>query len=113
MNAIAICLLAATASFAQTPSEMIEAARKGPASAEMKERLAKMTAPTQVTIWGQDYLFVATSPSPVAVSIDLQPQTPLAQVDGTHWMLLTKMRTGVLHQYQFYAAGKPLGNRGD
>jgi enterochelin esterase family protein len=28
-------------------------------------------------------------------------------------MLLTKMRTGVLHQYQFYAAGKALGNRGD
>jgi enterochelin esterase family protein len=28
-------------------------------------------------------------------------------------MLLTKMRTGVLHQYQFYAGGKTLGNRGD
>ena len=28
-------------------------------------------------------------------------------------MLLTKMRTGVLHQYQFYSAGKPLGARGD
>jgi len=28
-------------------------------------------------------------------------------------MLLRKMRTGVLHQYQFYSDGKPLGNRGD
>jgi enterochelin esterase family protein len=28
-------------------------------------------------------------------------------------MMLTKMRTGVLHQYQFYADGKPLGARGD
>jgi enterochelin esterase family protein len=79
----------------------------------MKDRVAKMTAPTQVTVWGQDYLFVATSPNPVTVSIDLQPQTSLAQIDATHWMLLTKMRTGVLHQYQFYSVGKPLGARGD
>jgi enterochelin esterase family protein len=28
-------------------------------------------------------------------------------------MLLTKMRTGVTHSYQYYAAGKPLGARGD
>jgi hypothetical protein len=62
---------------------------------------------------GQDYLFLATSASPVTVSVDLQPQKQLAQVDGNHWMMLTKMRTGVLHQYQFYAAGKPLGTRGD
>jgi enterochelin esterase family protein len=64
-------------------------------------------------VWGQDYLFLATSASPVTVSIDLAPQKPLSQVDATHWMMLTKMRTGVLHQYQFYADGKPLGARGD
>jgi enterochelin esterase family protein len=105
----------AVALFAQapTPAESIEAARKGPDSPAMKQRVAKMTAPAQVTVWGQDYLFLATSASPVTVSIDLQPQRALAQVDGNHWMLLTKMRTGVLHQYQFYAAGKPLGARGD
>lgn len=79
----------------------------------MKQRVAGMTAPTQVIVWGQDYLFLSTSASPVSVSIDLQPQSRMAQVDGNHWMLLTKMRTGVLHQYQFYAAGKPLGARGD
>jgi len=79
----------------------------------MKERVAKLTAPTQVTVWGQDYLFVATSPNPVTLSIDLQPQTALAQIDANHWMFLTKMRTGVLHQYQFYSGGKPLGTRGD
>ena len=72
-----------------------------------------MTAATQVTVWGQDYLFLATSPTPVTVSIDLQPQRDLGQVDANHWMLLTKMRTGVLHQYQFYTGGKPLGARGD
>ncbi len=100
----------AVALFAQTPTpaEYIEAARKGADGTAMKQRVATMTAPTQVSVWGQDYLFLATSASPVTVSIDLQPQKPLAHVDGNHWMLLTKMRTGVLHQYQFYAAGKPL-----
>jgi enterochelin esterase-like enzyme len=110
---LAVCLIAVATLAAQTPSELIEVARKGPASEEMKQRVAKITAPTQVTVWGQDYLFLATSQSPVTVSIDLQPQTPLAQVDATHWMLLTKMRTGVTHQYQFYSAGKALGARGD
>ena len=115
MKHVATCLLCVSAALAQgnSPAEMIEAARHGAGSAQMKERVAKVTAATQVTVWGQDYLFVATSPSPVTISIDLQPQTPLAQIDATHWMLLSKMRTGVLHQYQFYSAGKALGNRGD
>jgi enterochelin esterase-like enzyme len=39
---------------------------------------------------------------------------PMAAIQGsTLWMLLTKMRTGVTHSFQYYAAGKPLGNRGD
>ncbi|MDP9171818.1 MAG: alpha/beta hydrolase-fold protein [Acidobacteriota bacterium] len=115
MKILAVCLWAAPALFAQipTPAESIEAARKGPDTAAMKQRVAGMTAATQVSVWGQDYLFLATSPSPVTVSIDLQPPRSLAQVDGNHWMMLTKMRTGVLHQYQFYAAGKSLGARGD
>ena len=95
-------------------SDLIEAARGGPSSLALKELLAKTTAATQVVIWGQDYLFLGKSSSPVTVSIDQQPPAPLAQVVGLDvWMLLTKMRTGVTHQYQFYAAGKPLGNRGD
>lgn len=115
MRILALYLGAAIVVFAQapTPSESIDAARKGPASQAMKQRVAGMTAATQVTVWGQDYLFLATAPASVTVSIDLQPQKPLAQVDATHWMLLAKMRTGVLHQYQFYSAGKPLGARGD
>ena len=108
-----LCVAFAASAQAPTPAESIEAARKGETSPEMKQRVAGMTAPTQVVVWGGDYLFLATSPAPVTVSIDQQPQTPLAQVDGNHWMLLTKMRTGVLHQYQFYSAGKTLGARGD
>jgi enterochelin esterase family protein len=113
MKAIALLISAASALFAQSPADWVEAARKGPAGAEMKDRVAKLTAATQVHVWGQDYLFLATAPKPVTVAIDLQPQAALAQIDSTHWMLLRKMRTGVLHQYQFYSDGKPLGNRGD
>jgi len=115
MKTLIAFLVSAIAVCAQTPTaaESIEAARKGPASAAMKDRVAKITTPAQVIVWGQDYLFLATSPSPATVSIDLEPQEELAQVDGNHWMLLKKMRTGVLHEYQFYSAGKPLGNRGD
>src|SRR5947208_12514747 len=104
MKSFALCLLGASALFAQTlPADLIEAARGGPAGPALKELLAKSTAATQVTVWGQDYLFVAKSPSPVTVAIDQQPAVPLAQVEGTdHWMLLTKMRTGVTHQYQFH-----------
>ncbi len=115
MKILLACFTVPLALFAQTPTpaDSIEAARKGPDSAAMKQRVAGITAPTQVTVWGQDYLFLSTSATPVSVSIDLQPQKQLAQVDAKHWMLLTKMRTGVLHQYQFYTAGKPLGARGD
>src|SRR5258708_5830363 len=115
MKILAAVLWVSFAIFAQTPTpaDSIEAARKGPESAEMKRRVAGMTAATQVSVWGQDYLFLAASASPVTISVDLQPQRQLSQVDGNHWMMLTKMRTGVLHQYQFYTAGKPLGARGD
>src|SRR6185503_19765666 len=106
-GAISIC--------AQTPSpaESIEAARKGPESPAMKQRVAEIKTPAQVIVWGQDYLFLGTSPSPVTISIDLEPEKTMQQVDANHWMLLEKMRTGVLHEYQLYSAGKPLGNRGD
>jgi enterochelin esterase family protein len=115
MKTISAFLCVAFSAFAQAPTaaESIEAARKGASSAEMKQRVEKMTAATQVIVWGGDYLFLATSPSPVTVAIDSQPQKPLAQIDGNHWMVLAKMRTGVLHQYQFFAAGKTLGARGD
>src|SRR6202789_3682472 len=115
MKILIAWLAFAAAVFAQTPApaESIETARKGPDTTAMKQRVAGITAATQVTVWGQDYLFLATSATPVSVSIDLQPQKQLAQVDANHWMLLTKMRTGVLHEYQFYSAGKPLSARGD
>jgi enterochelin esterase-like enzyme len=117
MRTLAACLLACLSVFAQTSplADAIDAARGGPSHPELKARIAKaISAPQGVLVWGQDYLFVATSPSPVTVSINNQPGKPLAQIPGsTTWILLTKMRTGVTHQYQFIADGKPLGARGD
>ena len=38
----------------------------------------------------------------------------MVQVEGSNfWMRLEKMRVGVTHAYQYYANGKPVGNRSD
>jgi enterochelin esterase-like enzyme len=117
MKKFALFLLASSAAFAQTPplEELIGLARQGPAAAGLQDRITKTLSPRGGTaIWGQDYLFVSNSPSPVSISIDNEPAVPMAGIPGsTLWMLLTKMRTGVTHSYQYYAAGKPLGARGD
>ena len=117
MRILAVCLLACFPAFSQTSplEDAIEAARSGAANPELKARIAKAMSGIQgVVVWGQDYLFVATSPSPVTISIDQQPPVLLAQIpESNTWMLLTKMRTGVTHSYQFFSAGKPLGARGD
>lgn len=70
MKSLAVYLLVTSAIFAQTPpADLIEAARRGPASPDLKALLTKTTAVTQVVIWGQDYLLVAKSAVPVTVSI--------------------------------------------
>src|SRR5579871_1559198 len=109
--------LMAAAVLGQVPplEELIATARIGPAAPGLQDRIAKTLSPRGgQAIWGQDYLFVADSPSPVTISIDQQPAVPMMQIPGgSLWMLLTKMRTGVTHSFQYYAAGKPLGARGD
>ena len=73
-----------------------------------------LTAKGGTAVWGGDYLFVTPSTSPATISIDLQPALPMTQVNGSNlWIRLVKMRVGVTHAYQFYADGKPLGNRSD
>ena len=117
MKRFALFLLIVSAALGQTSAleELIAAARRGPAAPGLKDRIAKtLGARGGTAVWGQDYLFVADSPSPVTISIDQQPAVAMMQIEGgTLWMLLTKMRTGVTHSYQYYAAGKPLGARGD
>jgi enterochelin esterase family protein len=117
MKKLALFLLASSAVFAQTPSPegLIDLARQGPAAPGLQDRIATvLSAHGGNAVWGQDYLFVADSPAPVTISLDNQPAVPMAQIPGsTLWMLLLKMRTGVTHSFQYYAAGKPLGARGD
>ena len=117
MKTLFLLASASLALFAQTPplEELIRAARSGPATPGLKDMIVK-TLGTHGgnNVWGQDYIFVADSPTPVTVSIDQLPAVPMSQVEGsTLWMLLKKMRTGVTHAYQYYADGKPVGNRSD
>ena len=116
MKRLAVLLLSASA-FAQIPplEGLIEAARMGPGAPGLKEQITKTLSPRGgVAIWGQDYLFVADSPSPATVAIDREPPAAMARIEGSNfWMLRRKMRTGVTHEYQMYADGKPLGARGD
>src|SRR5580693_6998117 len=117
MKKFALLLIASSAAFAQTSplEELIGLARQGPAAPGLQDRITKTLSQRGGTaVWGQDYLFVSNSPSPVSISIDNQPTVPMSGIQGsTFWMLLTKMRTGVTHSYQYYSAGKTLGARGD
>ncbi len=117
MKILTLLLLAWSSAFAQTSplEELIGLARQGPTAPGLQDRITKTLSPRGGTaVWGQDFLFVSNSPAPVSISIDNQPAVPMAAIEGsTLWILLTKMRTGVTHSYQYYAAGKPLGARGD
>jgi len=95
--------------------QLIQSARRGPATPGLPE-LIKQTLSVHggTAVWGQDYLFVAESGVPASISIDQQPPVAMERVEGSDfWMRLEKMRVGVTHAYQFYADGKPLGNRAD
>lgn len=115
---LTVCILLASAGLSAQVApleELVETARQGPAAPGLKDLVAKALSPRGgVAVWGQDYLFVADSPSPASVAIDREPAVPMSSIpDSTLWMFLTKMRTGVTHEYQFYADGKTLGARGD
>ena len=117
MKNLVLFLLASSAALAQTSplEELVALARQGPAAPGLKDRITRtLSARGGATVWGQDYLFAADSPAPVTISLDNQPAVAMAQIEGsTLWMLLTKMRTGLTHSYQYFSAGKPLGARGD
>jgi enterochelin esterase family protein len=117
MRTLAIFLVSVSAVFAQaSPQEdLIAAIRQGANGPALTDLVTKtLGARGGTAVWGQDYLFVASSPTPVTISIDQQAAVAMQPLAGSPlWMLLTKMRTGVTHQYQYYSAGKPLGARGD
>jgi enterochelin esterase-like enzyme len=95
--------------------ELIESARSGPAAPGLTDKITTvLSAKGGTAVWGQDFLFVADSPSQATISIDQQPAVAMSKVEGsTFWIFLKKMRTGVTHSYQYYADSKALGNRGD
>ncbi len=117
MKILAVFALAASAALAQPfpLEELISLAHSGPNAPGLKERITKtLGARGGNAVWGQDYLFVTSAPEAVTISIDNQPAGPMARIEGTSlWMLLTKMRTGATHSFQYYSAGRPLGDRGD
>lgn len=106
-------------------AELIQTARQGPGTPGLADLVSKTLSPHGgVAVWGEDYLFVSdlsiapkhepVSASSAGVSIDLQPPLAMAKIEGSDlWMRLIKMRVGVTHAFQFYAAGKPAGNRSD
>ena len=98
-----------------TLAQLIEAARGGPSTAGLEELITKtLTAKGGTATWGQDFLFVTPSSAPATISIDGQPAVPMVQVGHSNlWIRLQKMRVGVTHSFQYFADGKPLGNRSD
>ena len=110
---------------AHSPQDLVDAARGGPGAPGLAALISSSLTPHGgVVVWGQDYLFVtdltsapayaSVSASNAGVSIDLQPPLTMSKIEGSSlWMRLVKMRTGVTHAYQFYADGKPVGNRSD
>ena len=117
MKTFLLLVAAGISAFAQTSplEQLIALARQGPAAPGLQQSITTtLSARGGTAVWGQDYLFVANSPTPVSVSVDNQPAVPMAAIEGSaFWMLLVKMRTGVTHPYQYYAGGKPLGGRSD
>ena len=96
-------------------AQLIETARQGPSTPGLEDQITKVLSPKGgANVWGQDFLFATPSAFPASVAIDGQPPVPMSHVGNSNfWMFLVKMRVGVTHSYQFYADGKPLGNRSD
>src|SRR3954454_18776245 len=96
-------------------AQLIEAARQGGGAPDLESLIAKTLSPKGGTaVWGQDYLFVTSSPDAAMISIDHQPAVPMTRVGNSRlWMRLEKMRVGVTHSYAFSAGGKPIGTRTD
>jgi enterochelin esterase family protein len=120
MKQIFYMVLAASFAFSSAAQihpleQLISAARQGPNATGLADLIKKtFSGKGGTAVWGQDYLFVTESPVPASISIDQQSPVAMLQIPGSdYWMRLEKMRVGVTHAYQYYAEGKPVGNRAD
>ena len=111
---LALCLVAQK----HPHQELVDAARIKPSSPALRDLLVRNFPGAKdrgvTAVWGQDFLFaIETGETPV-ISIDGEPPAAMLHLpDSNLWYRLAKLRIGVTHAYQFYAAGKPLGNRSD
>jgi len=127
MSKLAFFLLSASVVFGQSHplEQLIDAARTGPSANGLADLVTRtLSVHGGVAVWGEDYLFVSdltvgpknepVSASSAGVSIDMQPPLAMEKIAGSGlWVRLVKMRTGVTHAYQYWADGKPVGNRTD
>jgi len=95
--------------------QLIEAARQGPGAPALDQLIVRTLGPRGgAAVWGQDYLFVSESSTPLSISIDGLAPVPMQPVEQSKlWMRLEKMRTGVTHSFQYAAEGKLIGARAD
>jgi len=96
-------------------AQLIEAARQSPPGPSLQDLIAATLSPKGGTaVWGQDYLFVTDAAAPATISVDNEAPVPMRPVPGSNLsMLLTKMRTGVTHSYQYFSNGAPSGPPSD
>jgi hypothetical protein len=117
ISAFALCFALGMTSLAQIHplAQLIETARQGPSTSGLEDQITRILGPKGgATVWGEDYLFVTPSSSEATISIDGQPALSMSRVGSSQFsMRMVKMRVGVTHAYQFFADGKPLGNRSD
>lgn len=119
MGKLCLAFLLAVASLSAADrhplEQLIDTARHGAQSPGLADLITQTVGPKGGTaVWGQDFLFVAVSPTAATVSIDGQLAVPMLPVPGSQFSLrLQKMRVGVTHSYAFFSDGKPLGTRSD
>jgi enterochelin esterase family protein len=112
-------ILSITLLAAQQPSneEMIRIAYSGDEAAlraAIEKRHPALAGRAAASVWGQDFLFVASTDKQAELSVDLQPAVPMKRIAGTDlWYALRKLTAGTTHAWQAFAGGAPLGNRAD
>ena len=114
---LALLLAAASALSAQQhPLErLVGAVREDPSAPATTQLINETLGPRGGTaVWGQDFLFVSASATPLYLSIDGMAPLPMQRVELTNlWMRVEKLRTGVTHSYQYATEGKLIGSRAD
>lgn len=112
-------LFAAAALRAQSSNAelLIAAAYAGDEAAlrsAIQQRYPELPKRVLALVHQQDFLFVASTPEPATLSLDLQPAAPMRRLPNSDiWYTLAKLGAGTTHAWQIFSAGKPLNDRSD